>query len=158
MVMVQATLATNLLSMVPEVTEAAAIANFRTAYEGYAAGAAAGAATIPAANVTAGGVALAAALVGMSAPGAGAASLTSGIIAFWVAAVVPPWPPAVGGTPQPHAGLLALLTSTFASNTSSSASLATATAAIAADMHAQAIVGGIMLIPPPAGGTPTPIL
>jgi len=158
MALLQSKLATQLLNLVPEATEAAAITNITDAYGIYAADAVAGAAAIPAANVTSGKSAMSAALVGMSAPGAGAAVLAAGVIAFWVAAVVPPWPPAIGGTPPLNAGLAALLATTFATNISTSASLAIATAAIAANMHAQAIIGGIMLIPPPPAGTPTPIL
>jgi hypothetical protein len=158
MAMSQATLATELQNLTPTDSEAAAITALTDAYGVFAGAAAAGAATILPANVNAGKAAMGSALVGMSAPGAGAAIISAAIIAFWAAAVVPPWPPAVGGTPPPNAGLAALLPTTFDTNTSTEADLATATNAIATDMHSQAIIGGIMLIPPPPAGTPTPIL
>lgn len=161
MVMVQATLATQLQNMTPTGTESVAITNLVDAYGTFASTAAAGAALIPAANVTAAKAAMTTALSGLSsAVAAGAAGnlIASSIQTFWVTAVVPPWPPAVAGVPPPNAGLAALLTTTFGSNTGSEATLVAATAAMAADMFAQATIGGTMNIPPPPAGTPTPIL
>lgn len=155
MVMVQATLATELQNMVPADNEPDAITALVDAYGTFASAAAAGPAVILPVNVTAGKAAMSAALVGMSAPGAGIASIPASIIAFWAAAVVPPWPPAIAGVPPPNAGLAALLAATFPANMAGDLSLADATAAIAANMYAQAIIGGIMTLPP---SVPTPIL
>jgi len=158
MAMAKATLATQLQNMTPTDQEATAITNLVNAYGTFATAAAAGAAVPTAGNITAGKTAMQAALVGMSASGAGAGKIAAGIIAFWAAAVVPPWSPAVSGTPPPNAGLAALLTTTFANNTAGALSLADCADAVATDMYNQAIVGGLMNIPPPPAGTPTPIL
>lgn len=156
--MAQATLKTELEALTPVDNEPDAINTLVTAYGNFAGAAAAGAAAILPVNVTAGEAAMTAALTGMSAPDAGLASIPASIVAFWAAAVAPPWPPAVLGVPPLNAGLAAALAVTFPANVAGDLSLADAANAIATDMYAQAVIGGLMNIPPPPAGTPTPIL
>jgi hypothetical protein len=111
---------------------------------------------------------MAGALVGMSAPSAGAASIAAAVTAFWVAiaplataiwitapiVLVPPIVPPAG-----LPGLAATLASVFASNTAGQLSLTQAAQSIAAALHASggigALVPGSVLPTPPA---PLPIL
>lgn len=158
MTMAEATLAGELRALTPTTNEADAITALVDAYGTYAADAAAGAATVPSTNIEAGKAAMASVLVGMSIDNAGIAKIPASVIAFWAAAVVPPWPPAVSGVAPPNATLAGLLAKTFEDNRVESRSFEDATGAVAEDMHSQAIVGGLMNIPPPPTGTPTPIL
>jgi hypothetical protein len=158
MAMLQATLASQLQNMTPTDQEATAITNLVNAYGTFASTAAAGAAVIPAANVNSGKAAMQAALTGMSQSGQAATKIGAAVQAFWVAAIVPPWPPAVSGVAPPNAGLAGLLATTFTNNTDGDLTLAQAANAVATDMYNQAIIGGLMNIPPPPAGTPTPIL
>ena len=101
------------------------------------------------------------ALSGMSAPGAGAAALQAGILAYW-GAIVPAtaWPPATAITPPPGlSGLAATLAPVFAANAVPGVTKDQAMDAIAAAIHEVNIVGGIAVFPvPPAGIGPQPIL
>jgi len=152
------TLALELQNLSPVATEAAAIVNFVNAYGVFAADAEAGPATITPAAVTAGKAAMQAALVGMSASGAGATIMFNGVVAFW-AAVAALLAGAFAGstaiTPPPHAGLVVGLTSVFASNTSSALSKNDATQNVAAVFYSEVITAGFATFPP---GTLAPIL
>lgn len=149
---------TGLIFLTPTSVEADAALALANAYAVFATDAAAGAAVPTSANIAAGKAAMIGALAGMSAPSAGLTKIPAAVQAFWTAAVAPPWPPAIGATPPPNASLAALFAATAASNVSSMNDLPTSMRAIATDMFNEAIIGGIMLIPPPPAGTPTPIL
>lgn len=158
MAMVSSTLANQLLNLNPVSTEAAAITTLANAYAAYAGAAVAGAQPLTAAGVALGKAAMTTALAGISVPGAGAAKLVAGIQAFWGAVAIGLTTSFVGAvaiTPPPHAGLLALLSSTFASNVASKASKANATSAIASNCHSQAVIGGTVTY---AGPVVSPIL
>ena len=101
------------------------------------------------------------ALSGMSAPGAGAAALQAGILAYW-GGIVPAtaWATCTGVTPPPGmSALAATLTPVFLANTAPGVTKDQAMDAIAAAIHGVNIVGGIAVFPvPPAGIGPQPIL
>lgn len=152
MPMTQAVLATQLQGMTPVSSEPAAIATLANAYAVFAADAVAGAAPITAAGIALGKAAMSTALVGMSSAGAGAGKLVTAVQAFWVAVaggLATSFAGATAIVPPPNAGLLALLTATFAANTSTSADLATATNAVATNLRDQAIIGGTVTFPGP---------
>lgn len=144
-----ATLAKALLDLPPAATEAKAVQDFADAYATFAAEATAVGSPILAPGVAAGKAAMLLILPGMSAPGVGAAKLLAGIQAFWGGvAVAPPvsFTSAIAVVPPPHAGLLALLVATFLDNIARKLSKADATAAIAANMYAEAL-GGTVTMP-----------
>jgi hypothetical protein len=162
------TLAVELENLVPSGTEAAAIARLVDAWEIYFGGAAVNGIAAAPGSFGAGLSAMSAALVGMSAPGAGGASLSAGLTAFWTAIsplatsiwivapiiLVPPVAPPAG-----IAGLAATLASVFASNTAGQFSLSQSAQQIAAVLHAQAGIGGLVsgsVLPLPP--SPLPIL
>lgn len=143
MAMSQSMLSTQLQNMVPVNNEPAAITNFVNAWKTYFAASAAGAASYVSSPAHAS--AMSAAMVGMSAPGAGAAKIQAGIIAWW-ASVVATGPATYPGStvvvaPTLITGIAALLTPVFASNTSGSLSLAAACNAIAAVLHVNNLGG-----------------
>jgi hypothetical protein len=145
-------LATQLLSLVPVETEAQAIVALTDAYGVFAADAVAGVAPITVAGVVLGQAAMRAALVGMSAPGAAPAVLVAATQAFWGAVaggLAVSFLGAIAIVPPPHVGLQALLTLTFSTNTTTSASQVVATNAVAGDFYNQAIIGGSVTFPGP---------
>lgn len=145
-------LAAQLANLVPVASEAAAIVTMTNAYGTFAADAVAGPSPITAAGVALGKAAMQGVLVGMSAPGAGAAVLAVAVQAFWVAVASglgASFAGAIAIVPPPNAGLQALLLSTFASNTAARADLPTAALAVATAMYNQAIIGGTATIPVP---------
>jgi hypothetical protein len=153
--MSSATLATQLQAVVPEALEADAVANLADAFANYCATAQA-ATTLTAAGKALGKAAFIAAAVGISTPGAGAAGIVAAIHAFWTAVA--------GGLATSFAGATAItpafasLTSAdlqpvFDSNTSGSATLASAASALATAIHAKR-TGGTVTTP---GPTVTPI-
>jgi hypothetical protein len=147
-----ATLANELLNLDPVDNEPQAAQVLADAYAVFAADAQAGAQPITATGVTLGKAAMLAALSGMNASGAGAAVIAAAVQAFWVAVAGGLATSFAGATailPPANAGLQALLSSDFATNTSSSASKATATSLLANDFYAQAIVGGTVTYPGP---------
>jgi hypothetical protein len=157
MALVQNTLATQLQNLAPASVEATAITNLVNAYATYAAGAAA-LTPILSTGIDLGKAAMQSALVGMSATGAGLVSIPAAIVAFWAAVaagLTASFAGATAITPPPHATLAALFAATCAANTASELSLADSTAAIAANMHENAILGGTVTT---AGPTVTPIL
>jgi hypothetical protein len=152
MAMSQVVLAAQLLALEPAAAEADAVSALADAYATFAADAQAGTAAITAAGVALGKAAMLAALVGMSAPGAGSAVLTAAVQAFWGAVaggLATSFPAATAIVPPPHSGLQALLDATFTSNTATAASGPDATAAVAADLYGQAITGGGVTFPGP---------
>lgn len=158
MVMVQNTLATELENLVPTDVEAEAAAALTDAYGVFASGAAAGAVPITPAGVNLGKAQMLPALTGMSAPGAGITLIPLAIIAFWVGVaggLATSFPGALAIVPPPHAALPATFAAMMPANVAAELSLADAAAAIAGIMYADAIVGGIVTLPP---NTPTPIL
>jgi hypothetical protein len=150
-----ATLASELLAVVPETLEADAIQNLADAFADYCVGAQA------ATPILAGGIALGKAAFistasGLSTSGAGAAKIVAAIHAFWSAVA--------GGLSASFAGATAItpafgslvsgdLQPVFDSNTSGSASLVAATSALASAIHAKK-GGGTVTTP---GPTVTPI-
>lgn len=153
MTMSPSTLASQLAShMVNATTEAAAVTNFVAAYGAYAASATGGAAPITPAGVNLGKAAMAPALTGMSAPGAGVPCLVAGCIAFWAAVAGGLATSFAGATvvvPPTFAGLAALLTATFASNVAGNLTAPQAFNAVATAIHAQTILGGAVTLPGP---------
>lgn len=152
MAMSPSVLATQLLNLVPAATEAEAVVTIANAYSVFATDAQAGAVPITPAGVALGKAAMQAALVGMSVPGAGAIVLTSAVQAFWgavAAGLATSFAAAISIVPPPHTGLQALLVSTFATNTSTEATQAAATNAVAVDFYSEAIVGGGVTFPGP---------
>jgi hypothetical protein len=152
MAMSASALATQLLNLTPVATEATAIARLADAYAAFASSAIAGVAPITPAGVALGKAAMSSALVGVSAPGAGAAVLASAVQAFWVAVaggLATSFATATAIAAPPNAGLQVALAATFASNTASRADLATATQAVATVLHNQAIIGGGVTFPGP---------
>ena len=152
MAMVKNTLATQLQNLAPASAEATAITNLVNAYGTYASAAAAGAVPITPAGVNLGKAAMQAALVGMSASGAGITKIPAAVIQFWVGVaggLATSFPGATAIVPPPNAGLAALLAATFPANTSGNKTLAQAADAIATNMHAQAIIGGTVTFPGP---------
>lgn len=150
MAMVQATLETALLTLVPTTSEASAITALGAAYETFALGAAAGPVGITAAGVAAGRAVMETTLVGMSATDAGRTKIAASIVAFWATAAVPAsFPTSFVVVAPPNAALQGLLNATWDAAVAAGSSLADATMAMAADMYAQAIIGGSATIPPP---------
>ena len=152
MAMASNVLAVELLALVPVATEAEAVVTLSNAYAEFAADAVAGEVAITAAGVELGKVAMQAGLVGMNAPNAGVAKITSAVIAFWTAVaggLSTSFAGATAITFPPHAGLAALLTATLATNLATSADRPTATNAMAVDLYNQAIVGGSVTFPGP---------
>jgi hypothetical protein len=152
MVMAASVLATELLNLDPVPTEAQAIQTLADAYAVFAADAVAGAQPITPAGVAAGKAAMIAALPGMNSPGASAMVLATAVQAFWGAAALGLATSFAGATaivPPPNAGLQALLTSDFSTNTGSSASKAAATSLLANDFYAQSVIGGTVTYPGP---------
>lgn len=159
MPLVQATLSTQLQNLVPVATEPPAVTALTNAYGVYAAGATSNGVPITAAGVNLGKAAMSAVLVGMSASGAGITKIPASIVQFWIAVaggLATSFPGAIAIVPPPNAGLAALLAATFPANTSGNKTLAQACDAIAANMHAQAIIGGTVTFTGPTG--PFPIL
>jgi len=105
--------------------------------------------------------AMQAALSGMSAPGAGAASIQAGIVAYW-GAIVPAvaWATCTAITPPPGlSGIAAALVPVFLANTVPEVTKDQAAEAIAAALHAVNVTGGQAVFPVPPGGIgPQPIL
>lgn len=161
------TLSSALQAMTPTDSEATARQRFADAFETYFLDATVSGAPLVPASIGPGLSALASALVGMSATGAGAAALAAGVSAFWTAqlglatsmwitapiVLVPPIVPPAG-----LAGLAATLTSTFESNRAGGLSLAQACDQLAAVIHAACSGGGVPGSVPPAPPAPIPIL
>lgn len=151
----QAKLASELAALVPTGQEAEAAERLALAYAVYAADAEA-ATPILEAGVEAGQAAMEAALVGMSAPGAGAVKLEAGVKAFWAAVALglaTSFAGATAITPPPFTGLALAIQATFDANLAGGASLEDAADALAATIHA-ALPGGTVTTP---GPTVTPI-
>ena len=168
MALVQATLANQLENLTPTGVEATAINALATAWDTYFQGASVTGVPITAGVTATAKTAMMGALAGMSVPNAGAAKIQAGITAYW-ATLVPLFatlwviPPNVvtALTPPPTlAGIAAALTSVFASNTSSQATLAQAAANVAAALHTSGGLGAIAVVQPPlpAAPVPTPVL
>lgn len=167
MALTSSTLSTALQTMTPTASEATARQRFADAFETYFLGAAVNGAPLVGSSISAGLSALASALVGMSATGAGPAKLAAGVNAFWTAqlslatsmwitAPVVLVPPIVA--PAGLAGLSAALTSTFNSNRAGGLTLAQACDAIAAVIHTACSGGVVPGSVPPAPPAPLPIL
>ena len=97
--MIEATLKTELENLAPTNNEAAAISTLTDTYGIYASDATAASPILPT-GVELGKTAMAGALVGMSAPGAGIAKIPAAIIAFWGAVA--------GGLASSFAGAIAI--------------------------------------------------
>jgi len=150
--MSQSVLATQLLNLVPSASELSAAVALANAYGVFATDAVAGAVPITIAGVALGKAAMLSALTGMSMPGAGAAVLTAAVQAFWTAVaggLATSFAAAAAIVPPPHAGLQALLSSTFITNTASDATQAAATNVVATNFFNQVLVGGSVTFPGP---------
>ncbi len=161
MVMISNTLASGLESMTPTTDESLAIDRFSSAWETYFYDAVVGAIPVNPGTLASATSAMKTAMIGMSAPNAGATAIQNGIIAFWgivassAASIWTTVPPCTGATPPPTLGTIAAaLVGTFSANTSAKLGLSDACFAIAAAIHPLNL-GGICVIPTP--GSPTPI-
>lgn len=163
-----ATLSAGLQVLEPTPNEGVAITRLTDAWEGYFNGATVSGVSLAGGSIAPGLAAFSAALIGMSAPGAGAAALAAAVTAFWTAqaglattmwitapiVLVPPIVPPVG-----LGGLLAALTAVFASNASGSLSLVASSDAVANVLHSSGGIGAA--VPgsvPPTPPTPIPVL
>jgi hypothetical protein len=166
MVLLAATLGTELQNLSPVDNEAQAVQTLATAWHNYFKGSSV--AGIPAleASLLAAKNAMVGALSGMSQANQAAAKLAAGITAYW-GAVIPAaasiWvtvPPIMSATPPPGlAGVAATVSGIFSANTFGKLNLAASATALANALHPVAGLTGIAVLgPPPPGGTPTPIL
>jgi len=153
MVMLQATLSTQLQNMAPTGVEATAITNLVNAYGTFASSATGNGIPLTPAGVTLGKNAMSAALIGMSADSAGLTSIPLACVAFWGAVCTGfavSFPSSIAATPPPHAALSAAFAALMPANTSGDVTLAQAADSIATIMHTDAITGGTVTLP----GTP----
>jgi len=150
--LVQATLKAQLVAnMTSASSEADGIAHFVAAYGNYAAGAVAAPSPLTPLGLAAGQAAMQPAMVGVSIAGAGAAKIVAGVTAFWVgvaAGLAASFAGAIAIVPPSMAGLPATLAAAFAANAAEGASLDAAMDRIAAAIHAQTIIGGVVTYPP----------
>lgn len=155
MAMSASTLGTQLQNMTPTTIEATANQNFANAWATYFAASAAG---VPYTSNPAHKAAMISAMSGSSAPNAGALAIQLGVIAWWTS-VVSTGPATYSGctlvTPPPTISVIAAaLAPVLISNTAGGLSLAAASNAIAAVLHANNL-GGTATFPP---AVVTPIL
>ncbi len=152
MALTESTLSTQLQNLAATTSEATAITALTDAYGVYAADAVSNAVTLSTAGVNRGKAAMSAALVGMSASGAGLTKIPLAIAAFWNAVaggLATSFTGATAIVPPPHASLPTTFPDTCGTNTSGQKTLAQSAAAIAGVMHADAIVGGSVTFPGP---------
>ncbi len=151
--------------MAPTPVEATAISNFANAWTTYFQGASVSGASIG--SLAAAKSAMQGALVGMSAPNAGAAKIQAGITAFWgviVASgaslwVITPSIITLVAPPPTLGGIAAALSGVFASNAADpTKTIAQATNAIATVLHTNGGLGGIATVQPPPVALPSPPL
>ncbi len=151
MPLVQATLSTNLQNIADSTDEPTARTAMAGAFGGYMAAAQSNGIPLnPGVEATA-RAAMDAALVGMSAPGAGAAAVQIGVVAYWTALNVPgAFGVSIAPTVPPAglAGLSAALATVFAANIASRLDKAPACDAIAAVWH-PLMLGGLATFPGP---------
>jgi hypothetical protein len=153
MALSQSTLSTELQNIANATSEPPARAAFAAAFSSYMLGATSNGAPLNGAIATAAEAAMEVALAGMSADGAAATAIQTGVIAYWAALNVPT---AFGASVSPTvpptglAGLGAALSAVFATNISGSLDKAPACDAIAAVWH-PLMLGGLatFLTPPP---------
>lgn len=170
MALIASKLASGLGNLKPVETEAEAISNFSSAWDGYFSGASLNGVSINRAAYQSALSALKSGLVGMSAAGAGPSKIQSAITLFWTT-LAPLGPslwvlaPAVVTPPlQPPPGLGSIasaIQSVFSSNAANpNATLASCAQALAVALHSNGGVGGIAIVQPPptAPPVPTPIL
>lgn len=159
MALVQANLSTELQNIADSTDEPTARTAMAGAFDGYMSLALSNGIPMNGAISTAATAAMDAALVGMSASGAGAAAIQTGVVAYWAALNVPG---AFGASVTPTvppgglAGLGAALSTVFAANIAARLDKAPACDAIAAVWH-PLMLGGLatFVLPPP---TTFPIL
>lgn len=168
MALSDSTLASGLEALVPVDDEADAIQAIVDAWSAYFAESTVNGVTATPGSFDAGLSAMQSAMVGISADGAGSASLVAGVTAFWSAIAslaTSIWitAPVVLVSPiVPPAGLAALqaaLEAAFVANTAGSASLADSAATVALALHTNGGLGA--LVPgsvPPTPPAPLPIL
>jgi len=149
----QTTLQTSLVANMRSVgTEAEGIANFAAAYGTYATAAVAGTVPITTVAISAGKAAMQTAMVGISAPGGGVASIVAGAVAF-CGAVASGASASFSGatliTPPPFAGLAAALGTALAANVAQGSTIDVAMGRIATALHGQTAIGGTATFPGP---------
>ena len=138
MPMAKATLSTELQNMTPTESEASAISALVDAYATYASAATGAGVPITPAGIELGKGAMAPALVGMSADGAGNTKIPAAIVAFWGAVCTgfaTSFPGSIAATPPPFANLPTTFPATTAANTSGEKTLAQSMDAIAGVIH-----------------------
>lgn len=133
-------------------SEAAAITALVDAYSELVENAQAGAQTLTGAGLALGQVAMAAALVGMSASGQGLTKIPAGVVAFWAAVatgLATSFAGATAITPPPHATFAAAFAALMAQNVIDEATRAEAAASLASLMYTEATTGGTVTYPGP---------
>lgn len=160
MVMLPATLGTEMESMEPTDQESDAIDRFASAWETYFYDAMVAAIPVNPSTLTAATTAMKGAMTGMGSQDAGDDAIQAGIIAFWgvvassAASIWTTVPPCTGATPPPSlATIAASLVGAFATCTAGELDLAAACQVIAAAIH-PINLGGICIIPTPGAATP----
>jgi hypothetical protein len=167
MALVQSTLANGLAGLTPVSVEATAASNFANAWATYFAGASV--TGVPVGNISSAKSAFQSALSGFSVANAGPAKIQAAVIAFWgVIApsgatlwIISPNTVTLVTPPPTMSGIAAALTSVFSANAADpTKTLAQATSAIAAVLHANGGLGAIATVQPPpvSSPIPTPIL
>ena len=156
--MIQATLANELKSLKPTNIELEAAQALTNAYGVFASAAAGSGIPISPAGVESGKTAMLSALTGMSAPGAGTTAIPTAVIAFWTAVCggfAVSFIGSIASTPPPHASIASAFAALMSANTAGKVSLDDAANSMATIMYADAIIGGIVVLPP---SVPGPIL
>lgn len=165
MALVSTTLAAGLAAMAPTDSEAEAIDALTTAWEGYFVGASVlGIPTTPG-SLTGALTTFKSSLTGLSQADQGSTIIQAAIVAFWgiiagsAATIWATVPPPTGATPPPGlSGIKSALDGAFAANTSGKLGLIDASNSIAAALHPTQLGGIAILLAPPAGPGPQPIL
>ena len=163
MALLENKLATELVAMVPVITEVEGIDNFATAFENYFYDSVVTAIPVNSLSLVNSTNALKGAMTGASVDAA--AAIQAGIIAFWAQVVIDfalIWTTApvlvLVVPPTGLSGIATALLSVFTSNKDLVLELEAAVAQIAAVLHPTQLGGIATLGPPPPAGTPVPIL
>ena len=165
----QATLASELASLVPTANEAVAVANLTTAWTNYFSGASVSGVPIASGPLNAAKSSFQGALAGMSGAGAAAVSIQNAVTAFWAALVstfaanwtIPPNTVIALVPPPTLGGIAAALTAMWSANSQNpNMTLQQAANSMASVLHTNGGLGGIATVqpPPPAPPAPVPVL
>ena len=140
------------MRMVPVNSESMAVMNFAQAYSTYCGDATANNVALSSNAAHQGEAAMIPAMTGLSQPGAAAAAIQAGCIAFWLAIVAnatTAFKAATLVTPPPCAGIATALQAVFLSNQAGKLDLNHAATQVAQVLHAQTLLGGSVSYPGP---------